>query len=312
MKIHFKTVGSQFEKFSLGNIPDIDTAANLEARRNEMIAFEKKIKKLNLALGNLPIADNQLQKRLIDQAEAYVAKLAKDTPLGLRKSLKITANEISSIKDGLNSGLATPNDLFFNSGKEILSLIAKVKNKIKAADTDFAEVERIIKKNKELETKIPTIGVGEVGAARVPVAFSLSRNPKQSSVGYLDREGLARAGFKADFIDGYAIIHNQLAIGISKDTLAEYPAIKETKLVYKADKPVKVIKRRPATTLDVAHEVKKQLESRTKTKWVFVMEKGYPYKGATWFWVMNRQDAASLAKLFPGGRLKLQSWGIAL
>jgi hypothetical protein len=299
-------------------VPEIDQLAVLKNRYSDATKFEIKLKKLNAALVSLSLAERPRQLRRLLQAKEYVEILSKEAPQGFSPLLKIISNEITSLREGIFAGVVKPTDLVLTSGVEAIdkvkTLRAGIANKIKASEEPTESLdatEQMIIKNRAYKEKIPSVEGKHCVVARVPVAFSVSYSRNQSSIGYLNMDKLAHAGFKAESLDGYAVIHNQLSIGVNAKELESYPQIKERTLVHKAGEPTYVVKKRAATVLDLAKDVKKQIEAQTKQKWEFVSDKSYRYEGAHWYWLLPAKDVARLASVFPGGHLKLQSWGFA-
>jgi hypothetical protein len=114
-------------------------------------------------------------------------------------------------------------------------------------------------------------------------------------------EQLKQSGFKADTVGGYALLHNQLVLGINPQELL--------KLNKGQREEGKEIPR--AQWLGGAERVKKMIEKQMKVKLTFVDEKPYGGAGGAWFWLMPEREAAMLKNAFPGKAIHVQKWGFA-
>lgn len=306
---------------AIDSVPEVDRVAVLKSRYAEASKLEIKLKKLNAALVAVVIAERPVQLRRLAQAQDYVKSImsSEGLPSGFGSDLKIIGNEIISLQEGIYYGHLKPTDLVLSSGSTTIEKVKTLKESlaknIQASEAPIEELdptEKMIIKNQSYKEKVPNIEGKLFIVARVPVAFSSSYARNQSSIGYLNMDKLAHAGFKAETLDGYAIIHNQLAIGVNGNELSSYPQVKERFVVNKKDGETQTkIRKREPTLMDMAKDLKKQIEAQTKQKWDFVLEKSYRFKGANWYWVMPSRDVNAFASVFPGGHLKLQSWGFA-
>ena len=320
MKIFARSIGSQLGNMAVDNVPEVDKIAVLKSRFADVSAFEVKLRKLNAALVSLAVSERPQQLKRLLQAKVYVEGIKKDAPQGLGPYLEALTNEIVSLREGVFSGDAQPSDLMLLSGVKTLDTVKELKAsigaRIKAAEEPTGELdpaEKLILKNREFEKKVPDVTDKPFSITRVPVVFSASYTRDQSSVGHLDVKKLDSLGFKADLLDGYAVIHNQVVLGINLLEIAEHPEVRTKVPTFKKEKWEKKTVKRSGNALDVAKSVKAMLERKTKTRWEFVSE--HPskthVKGTPWFWLMPVQDINRFAAAFPGGHVKLQSWGFA-
>lgn len=109
----------------------------------------------------------------------------------------------------------------------------------------------------------------------------------------ISTDTLNKAGVKAQTVNQYAVVHNQLVIGISHKT-----AFRE-----KEGRSIK-------STLQKAEEVAAMITKTTRKPVKAVTEQGYAYGGATWFWFADDRTMNALYKSAKGS-LKVDQWGFA-
>lgn len=304
----------------------------LQLMKNRMVkieATELKIRKLNHVLGSMAVSERPRQLSLLRQASAYTEVIAENAPAGLRSPLVSIGNELQSLREGIITQAVTPKDMVLLSGvravKEIGALKAKLQGHITRAESRIsAEVggspaEQLLLKTKEISGKIPNLNGKDYAVIRAPVAFTFTApNGKHSSVGYVDSSKLQQMGFKVDNLEGYTILHNQMLIGINTDALYAQEGDKkivetiyEKGVKFKADKPVNVTTKRPKNMLDIANEVIKLIEMKTKQSYALVSTTPSRANDALWYWASPAKDLTRMGKAFPGGHVKATHWGPA-
>jgi hypothetical protein len=308
----------------------------LQSRLSGLNEIKTKLRKLNIALGNLAVADVSKQLGLITAAAKYI-KTIEQPPSGVRPLLTTISNELQSLREGILARVVKPSDLVLTAGVRAVSnideMIAKVNlnlERVEAAigDTQLNPNEALILRNQKAKEKIPTFNGKDFVVARAPVAFTFQNKQNHSSIGYVDKDLLEKLGFKSDNIGGYTIIHNQLMIGIDSHAVydkvydVENPdpnqkpmlkrkRVKESVVTFKGGKPTKVMKARDRLHIDIAKQVKRLLETKAGQRYEFVSEKAVGLNGGEFFWLMPSVDHTRFAKAFGGGHAKIASWGFA-
>jgi hypothetical protein len=297
---------------------------------------EIKLKKLCTAVVKVALSSRTAQLKVLTEAQVYLENIKQNAPQTLNVGLSVVSNELTSLYEGVFSGVTSPSDIYLTSGVDIVRMIDGVKGKIQATIARLEPLTAsgtpdevlLLQKNAKFKSRMPDLSKKEFGFARVPVAFSFSPQKGRSSVGYLDQEMLKHLGFKSEVLDGYAMIYDQVVVGVTRDTIVDWEEVKDAatgeltrvanpKIVkeriqkFTADKPGMVVKKRPKTALDAAKELTKLLEAKTNLKYAFVSETSSGYKGASYFWIMPTRDFDRLSRAFPGGHVKLSSWGFA-
>jgi hypothetical protein len=320
----------------------------IKARLTRLGNVETRLRKLNIALANIAVADRPQQLKLIRSARSYVETKIKPEPVqGISADLRIIDNELQSLYEGIKAKSATMSDLVLMSG---VRAISNVRTLISSASIRLTQLESAteahadssalaIEQAREAMSQIPAFDDDrEFIVWRCPVAFSgtNSSDSKFSKVGYMSVEKLDHLGFAADTIGGYTVIKKQLCIGINPKTLYREVELKDEKgepifeedgttpkvglkrrtvkewvQKNKAGKPVKVQQRRERTAHDEALAVMKMMEEKTASSYTLISQKPTSFKGGTWFWVMSSQDVRRFTKAFPGGRVDIQKWGFA-
>lgn len=270
--------------------------SKLEAKIERLRAIDGHLAKVELATAKLyAIPKDKQLKQLTAAMNATVAlATSKGLPVGSKAPLTACANELTSLREGVWTGAATDRRtltvLFASKArKDIADLIEAAlsrKEKMLAEsqkDSDLDEfykmADEVIKKNAGEADKLMSIK---------DKAFVIARAPVVPADAQVNVEKLKRAGVKCESLAGYAVIHNQLVIGINGTKLP---------------KGVKA----PAE----AERLRKGLEKQMGTKLQFVSPKAAPYKGGAWFWLMSDRDLEIMARAFPGGQIKVSIWGMA-
>lgn len=310
--------------------------ARLQATVNRTAEVVSVIKRMQSAVVGHAKSKPMQQRNLMRTVRQEITKLeASDLPSGLKTPLQIMGNEAQSLLEGLRANLVSASDMTLTTHVDVLKaaadITAKAKTKLESngAVDHSLEWEQTINQNSKFKNSLPKITNG-FGFARVPVAMSFVPNAKNkhSQVGYLNLEILNSAGFKAKMVSGYAIIYNQLVIGIdprntktkekvfspklNRDTEVFVPKkVLDHKVVFKGDDGnVKNVKR-DMKPHDSALEYTKLLEKKTGEQWEFVSEKGYGHQGVTYFWLMTARDLNRFSKAFPGKHVGMKEWGFA-
>ncbi len=308
---------------SVGDTELESRLALLTARVSMLDDVQVKLKRLNNALGSLAVCDKSRQMLLIRSAMKYLDTFT-EVPMGVKPLLVTIGNELASLREGVLANAVCPKDLVLLSGvraanaltsmaAQVQVNIGKLQNRLQAEGyTDPAE--RIILKNKEYREKIPSFGKNEFVISRAPVTFTFQQKGGHSSVGYLDQNAVQALGFKTDNLGGYTIIHDQLVVGIQPSALTDDGKprrVKESAIKFTKGKPTKIIKTRDTSYLDVANQLKKQLEHKANQPYSFVSEVAVGLNGGHWFWLLPTRDLNRLSKAFPGGHVKIAKWGFA-
>jgi hypothetical protein len=308
----------------------------LQARLASLDEIKTKLRKLNIALGNLAVADVKNQLGLITAATKYLSRI-EHPPGGVRPMLVTIGNELQSIREGILAQAVKPTDLVLTAGvraiKNIDEMVGKAQSNLARVEaaingTQLDTSEALILKNQKAKEKIPAFNGKDFVVARAPVAFTFQNKENHSSVGYVDKEMLDKLGFKSDNLGGYTILHNQLMIGVDAhavydkvyDDTNEDPdqkpvlkrkRVKESAITFKGGKPTKIMKARDRLHIDVARQVKKLLEAKANQRYEFVSEFAVGLNGGEFFWLMPAADHSRFAKAFGGGHAKIARWGFA-
>lgn len=310
-----------------------DRREALQARLASLDEIKIKLRKLNVALGNLAVADLKNQLGLLTAATRYLDRI-EHPPAGVRPLLVTISNELQSIREGILARSVKPTDLVLTAGVQAVTRIdemtAKVQSNLQRVEaaingTQLDNSEALILKNKQAKEKIPAFNGKDFVVARAPVAFTFQNKENHSSVGYVDKEMLQKLGFKSDNLGGYTILHNQLMIGVDAHAVydkveSEDPnqkptlkrkRVKESAITFKGGKPTKVMKARDRMHIDVAKQVKKLLEAKTNQRYEFVSEVAVGLNGGEFFWLMPAVDHSRFSRAFGGGHAKIARWGFA-
>lgn len=294
-----------------GLVSGEDTTAATKTRTQERITalteLAGKITKIEDALASLYTLSKASRLKKLTQVLSAVKKLhGSPLPTGAKKYVGNCLNELTSLREGVyaTSAQVDKNALqLIAAGKaktEILALAsaagAKL-DKIMAESNEHADLEEffrkageVIKKNAGEATKLEGIK---------DRAFMIARAPVVPADGSVSVEKLTRLGFKVENMGGYAVMHNQLVIGISPKALMGDKAGS-----LKSEKTSAAIRAE-------ADRLRKLVQKKTKTKLQLVSDKSYPYMNGAWFWLMNDTDLDTFARAFPGSHIKVTRWGFA-
>lgn len=324
---------------TLASADDEEFTAKLASMKHNLALAsdtELKLKKLCTAVTHSAVSDRKRQLQVLSQAKVYLEKVQSSAPNSLSKFFNPVANEIVSLHEGVTARLVEPADMFLAAGVSLVKKTSEYKAKLEASIAKLEPLTatgvpvevQLLQKNAKFKSRMPDLKTKEFGFARVPVAFSFSPSKGHSSVGYLDQDMLKHLGFKSDILDGYAMIYDQVVVGVTRDAIVDWEEVmdeatgemkkvakpkmvKEKVSKFTADKPGMVVKKRPKTAFDAATELKKLLEAKTNIKYAFVSETSSSYQGGSYFWIMPTRDLDRLSRAFPGGHVKLSSWGFA-
>ena len=319
-----------------------ERAVSLKASISAASKIELEVKKLHTAVVGSALAKSSRQLAVLNAVRKRINEVHAGAPNELRSSLKMLTNEVISLREGVQAGLVSAEDMYLQSTKDVLlsakRLQASASKQLTAigyGSTDHGEDwARVIQRNSKFKADIAkteaSVQKQGFGFARVPVSLSFVRNMrnKHSSVGFLSLELLDDLGFKADMIGGYAVIYGQVVIGVDpteafvvtedvdpetgKVTKKMTPKfVKEKVIKFTKDVGGFADKKRQVTSLDLAKQFKKLLEAKTNVKYSFVSEKPHGHKGTSYFWLMPDRDLARFAKAFPGKHVGMDAWGFA-
>lgn len=310
--------------------------SRLSSLQHQLVAHtetEVKLKRLCTAITKAAVAERARQLGILSKAKAYVADIQQDAPRTLSSKLKAVANEVNSLYDGVKTESISQSDFTLSTGfklvEQVEQLRAGYERKIEAITADSVDTaQHLLEKLGKYKQKLPDLSKKDFGFARMPVVFTFQNKAGHSSVGFTSQDLLSHLGFKSEVLDGYAVIYDQVVLGLSKDILYDFEEeidiennevkkiakpkyIKERVSKFTGGKPGMVVKKRPKNLLDFAEEYRKMLSEKTGINYSMVSEHSHPYHGTSYFWLMPSRDLSRFAKAFPGGHVKFSSWGFA-
>jgi hypothetical protein len=317
----------------LDNEDSIEKLASLKHQLGQAVAAETLLKKLHTAVLSAALDKPSRQLGLLTKVQSHLTELKNQSPTAIHSFIAKMKNEVISLKEGISASIVSPEDMQLTQTAHALhatkAVIANTQRNITRLEPLLATPtpqEELIRKNAKYKSRMPDLSKKDFGFARVPVTFSFV-GKKHSSVGYLDLGMLEKLGFKADMLDGYAMVYDQVVIGVTRDAIVDWQEITKEggevervaipKIVtdritkFTKDLPGMINKKRPKTVFDAAQEFKKLLEAKTGIRYEIVSEHSATYQGASYFWMMPHRDLDRFAKAFPGGHVKLGSWGFA-
>lgn len=271
------------------SLRDVALVARIEKIRSAFAA----VKKIHLLIA-LACADNP--RTSAAKLRKLAARLDKvKLPQGFSRQSKRAINDIiSSVEEtAAGSKSSTPN-------RHTRQLLLDLKAAYKKAKADRAQValigvsaaerdlqllqeraSKILKETSKERVKLESLGTKPYTIARVPVVPVYQ--------GYVNIDRAYQAGIHVESLGGYALVHNQMVIGISRTAVEE---IKKGKMKSKQ-------------FLDT---LLPSLEKATGKKLYLVSDKGEHAAGGMWYWVA---DAATLNALQNNviGKSKLLGWG---
>jgi len=304
-----------------------DTKSAVEQRIVKLDRLVARTKAIALGLADLYVCNKPNRLKSLTAAMKTVDALRAEKVVGTRLVIDTCMNELTSLREGIFTGAALDkSDLQIQTcaaavGK-FQELMASARRRLDSmkrdnaeeqgieveADVDYSEL-AIIKNLKE-KAKLPEIKgkafvVGRApvvivttpgggSSSGVPGAKKVTFQQKDNPSNFVNRTVLEKGGFSVDNIDGYAIIHDQLVIGVNKSMI-------------ELDK-----RGRPAETIqEVAQRVMTSLSKASKKQMTLVTDGVYGYGGGSWFWIMPEKEMSLFSKAFPGGHPKLKVWGLA-
>ncbi len=204
--------------------------AKTEARVQALTKLVAKLKKVETFLATLHVIEKPRQlKRLNEASAALRTILGEKLPVGAKRHVEACVNEVISLKEGIyasNTRFDQQTLALTASAKARDELEAMVQSaelrleKVQADATDdlgmeefFDKAKAIIEKNAHEAAKLEPIGDKPFVIARAPVV------PSDRS---LQTDKLPQLGFKSESIAGYAVIHNQIVLGINAKYLASH------------------------------------------------------------------------------------------
>ena len=284
-----------------------------EKRITQLAQLTNRVTKVMTGLAGLSTAKKPEQLKMLDAALKTIESMRAIKVTGTRKAIDACQNEIVSLREAVFSNTKLKKvDYVLDAclaAIESFQKLTKLTNRRMELDeagnsnvaldeegNDIAVV-TIMKHLKEAN-KLPKFGDKLYVLGRAPVVvvttgrsdFKLRNQPSQ----FVDRSKLEKGGFKVDVLDGYAIIRDQMVIGVNRSAI---PQDKNRKLQFSIE--------------DVRDEVLDAVQRQTKKRWQVVVEHGYGHRGGAWFWIMPEQEMVQFAKAFPGGHPKLNEWGFA-
>lgn len=284
----------------------------LEQRISKLRLLEASLQKMLVAMGNLYLAEKPKQLKALTAAMAKVSELKAHKVVGTSRLLDSCVNELVSLREGLFTGAVSSRDkkeLMLSTASATLAEIqaltqrtemrlARVASQddegystLEAAEED-EQAQFVIDKNSLLKDSLPAIKSKLFVVGRAPVVVVTDPGGvrrKGMAAPFVNHKVLQTQGFKVDNLDGYAIVHEQLVIGVTKN-----------KELLKSKDPVVV-----------ADSVLRRLEQVTKKPLALVLQKPFAYNNTWWFWAMPNREMNQFAKAFPGGHVKLNDWGFA-
>jgi hypothetical protein len=315
---------------SISNLGDPqERLENLQGRLVVANGIKTQLRKLNVALSRIAIADgNRAKLAIINSAIKYVDGLY--PPSVVKAPVKCIRNELQSLSEGIQAKVVRPTDFIMTSGTSAVDayMISLGKN-IQAVQTQMGVSENdeaVLKRNAKYRSAIKSFGKKDFQIARVPVSFTFQNKQGHSSVGYVDTERLDMLGFKAANLGGYTVLYDQLVIGIAPHAVFDRivdeesgatslvrKTVKESAIKFHKDKPESSTIRRPKESLDMVAPIKKQLEAHTNQQYTVMSDRPSTASGieGAWFWLMPTRDVKRLASVFPGGFFKINRWGLA-
>lgn len=290
--------------------------ATIQMKMEARIAALKKLKasldKVVVRLTNVRLAESEERVKMLSRARKSVeAIIEARPPVGVSRHLRACMNELVSLREAsfIGASITKKEASLFACTSAIAhveELINESKKKLQAhkqavegaeADPLFqpdSEIENILLQVRKEGKALPTIKDKAFAIARVPIVIIPAK-------GFLNVEALKQSGFKADTVGGYALLHNQLVLGINPNEML--------KLNKGQREQGKEIPR--AQWASGAERVKKLIEKQMKIKLTFVDEKPHGGQGGAWFWLMPEREAALLKNAFPGKSIHVKSWGFA-
>jgi hypothetical protein len=270
---------SQMSKITI--LPDVaEEPVSREPYIQSLKDFHATVAGLILNLEDLKGLSNRGRViRLTTTLELLAAARKKKVPYGLGKFVRAAVNELVSLREAATIGDLTEDQVDLRSTNAIITQIdillvkeAELASATNGTDEVFdGDVEGILALA-NAQTTLPPLNGNVFVLARVPVV-------PVPATGFLATKKVNALGFDAKDAGGYAIMSNQIVIGVSPKS---------------------------------AGDIHIALEQFRSERLVLVDSRGHGKNGVMWYWVMRADDLAQFSQAFSGGSLKLQSWGLAI
>lgn len=254
-------------------------------------AYSKFVSKASLYLNRLPEMDQVTANRLLSAVKVKLENMS--VPHGYSKLHSALVNEVNGLSDGLGkvkaSRLKAP--VFARLSVKCKAHINQIKADINLlsqgqefeSDAD-RETLRILKQTSKQSSKIQKIKNRKwivVRASVIPIPANA----------FLDMEKLKRS-FDMDVLNGYAVIHSQICLGINKRFLGNRTNLKE-----------------------YLSELVDYLSAQKGEKLILLRDKGMISEltgmNVNWYWLMTQHQAENFRHSFNTNGISIKDWGFA-
>jgi hypothetical protein len=270
---------SQMSKITI--LPDVaEEPVSREPYIEALKDFHARIAALLINLTDLGELSNRGRVvRLTTSLELLAKARKKKVPYGLGKFVRAAVNELVSLREAATIGDLKDDQIDLRSTKAILTQIEVLLVKEAELANTGSETDEVFEGDVEgvlalanAQTTLPPLDGNVFVLARVPVV-------PVPATGFLATKKVKALGFDAQDAGGYAILSNQIVIGVSPKS---------------------------------AKDIHIALEQFSAERLVLVDSRGHGKNGVMWYWVLREEDLARFSQAFSGGALKLQSWGLAI
>jgi hypothetical protein len=270
---------SQMSKITI--LPDVaEEPVSREPYIEALKDFHARIAALLINLTDLGELSNRGRVvRLTTSLELLAKARKKKVPYGLGKFVRAAVNELVSLREAATIGDLKDDQIDLRSTKAILTQIEVLLVKEAELANAGSETDEVFEGDVEgvlalanAQTTLPPLDGNVFVLARVPVV-------PVPATGFLATKKVKALGFDAQDAGGYAILSNQIVIGVSPKS---------------------------------AKDIHIALEQFSAERLVLVDSRGHGKNGVMWYWVLREEDLARFSQAFSGGALKLQSWGLAI
>lgn len=272
---------SQMAKITILQDAPEEEAPSREPYVKSLQEFRARVKHAIVDMGSLAGTNNQTYRirQLTDMLDFLAKERRNKVPYGLGKFVRAAVNELVSLREAATLGDLTEEQVDLHSTNAILTQIDVLLKKEEQLKKDAEVEDDVFEGDVEgvltlasAQTTLPELGDSPFVIARVPVV-------PVPLTGVLATKRVVALGFDAKDAGGYAVMANQVLIGVS-----------------------------PKSPSDI-HLALEQFRSE---RLVLVDSRPQGKKGILWFWVMRESDLIRFSKAFSGNSLKLQSWGLAI
>jgi len=278
-----------------------------QERITELKTVAKKIEKVEAALADLYVLSKPARLKRLTQVMSAVKDLhASKLPTGAKKHVGNCLNELTSLREGVYASNAQVDRQTLSlitarqAHTEITAMVAASEarlDKITAESNQSSDMEDAYRKDEKVIQK--NAAKAEQLNGIKTKAYMIVRMPVVPSDSILSIEKLTRLGFSVDSIGGYAVLNEQMVIGISpKFLLGEHAG------AVKGEKAGELIRAE-------ADRLRKLLQKKTGANLQFVSDKPKSEGSGVWFWLMSDRDLNAFARAFPGQHVKISRWGFA-